>query len=232
MTSKRSHSRKRPTETRRLRLPPDENRRRLIEALASSIEQNGYRRTSVADIVRIARTSRRTFYEHFEDRDACFLALFDAANEQMMQRIAARVRSDAPWSEQVDMAINAYLDDIAERPALFKSFARELSALGEAGDSRARAAVERIATLLITLVEYSRREHPDVIAHPLSFEMAVVIVAGLRELTVAALEEDADFTPLRATVSEIVKTILNAAVLSSESPSSRSPVTDTGHEHR
>ena len=51
----------------------------------------GYRDTTVADVVRLARTSRRNFYEHFVDRDACFLALFDATNDAMMDEIAATV---------------------------------------------------------------------------------------------------------------------------------------------
>ncbi len=57
------------------------HRDRLIAAMAASIEAKGYRETTVADVVRLARTSRRTFYEHFVDRESCFLALFDATND-------------------------------------------------------------------------------------------------------------------------------------------------------
>ena len=67
------------------------HRERLIDAMAESIQAKGYRETTVADVVRIAHTSRRTFYEHFEDREACFLELFDATNDQMMDEIAALV---------------------------------------------------------------------------------------------------------------------------------------------
>src|SRR5438067_4965547 len=62
---------------------PSGHRERLLAAMAVSIEQKGYRDTSVADVVGIARTSRRTYYEHFKDRDACFLALFDSTSEEM-----------------------------------------------------------------------------------------------------------------------------------------------------
>ena len=51
---------------------PDENRERLIAAMAASVEERGYADTTVADVVRLARTSRRTFYEHFQDRADCF----------------------------------------------------------------------------------------------------------------------------------------------------------------
>ena len=78
-----------------------DHRERLIAAMAESITEKGYRDTTVADVVRIARTSRRNFYEHFADREACFLALFDATNDAMMQQIADAVHPDQPLEQQV-----------------------------------------------------------------------------------------------------------------------------------
>src|SRR5437660_5160668 len=106
--------------------------------MAASIEDKGYRNTSIADVVRIARTSRRTFYEHFEHRDACFLALFEATTGEMMAAIAAAMQFDAQWEELIDAAVGAYLDSVAARPALFESFTHELPALGPSGVARAR----------------------------------------------------------------------------------------------
>ena len=50
-------------------------RQRLLDALEESIAEDGYPNTTVGDVVRRARTSRRTFYEHFSSREACFVAL-------------------------------------------------------------------------------------------------------------------------------------------------------------
>jgi len=66
--------------------------------LASAFDVN------LADVVRLARTSRRSFYEHFEDRDACFLALFDATNDAMMRRVAENVDPARSLDVQVDAA--------------------------------------------------------------------------------------------------------------------------------
>jgi len=192
---------------------PSAHRERLLAAMASSIEQKGYRDTSVADVVRIARTSRRTYYEHFSDRDACFLALFDFTSGEMMSEIARAVRADASLEEQVDAAVGSYLDGVAARPQLFRSFTRELPALGRPAVERERAVVERFAALLIALVESGRREHADVDARPLSRDAALVIVGGLRELTVSAFEQRRDMSELRVTAVGVVKAILGAAVL-------------------
>ena len=52
----------------------DPFRLRLLEGLAASIGERGYRATTVADIVRHARTSKRTFYDQFASKEQCFLS--------------------------------------------------------------------------------------------------------------------------------------------------------------
>ena len=165
-----------------------DHRERLIEAMAASIEEKGYRETTVADVVRIARTSRRTFYEQFEDREACFLALFDATNNAMMDQIAAAVHPDEPLADQVDRAVDAYIDAVTSQPALYRSFVRELPGLGDAGADRQLAVIERFAQLLVDLVDSGRRAQPEIGAQPLSLDTAVIIVGGLRELAVISLQ--------------------------------------------
>lgn len=189
------------------------HRERLIAALAESIETKGYRETVVSDVVRIARTSRRTYYEHFDDRDAGFLALFEASHEAILQRVAASVKPDRPWAEQVDAALAAYLDTVAERPALWQSYVRELPALGEEGAARQRAAIEHFAELLVSLVESSRREQPELGARPLAIDLATMIVGGLRELTVIALDQGRDVRDLGPVAAQVVKAVLSSAIL-------------------
>jgi AcrR family transcriptional regulator len=190
-----------------------EHRARLIAAMAASIEEKGYRNTSIADVVRIARTSRRTFYEHFDDRDGCFLALFEATTGEMIGAIAGAAQFDGPWEGLIDAAVGAYLDSVAAQPALFASFTHELPALGRAGVERARGVGERFVDLLVALARAGMRERPDVVARPLERDTAVIIVGGLRELIISALEQRRDVSELRANAAGAVKAIVRAAVL-------------------
>ncbi len=160
--------------------------------MASSIQEKGYRDTTVADVVRIARTSRRNFYEHFMDRDACFLALFDATNDAMMEQISAAVHPERPLDEQVDAAVDAYIDNVSRQPALYASFVREMPGLGQAGADRGLATLERFATLLVSLVESGRAVQPQLVARPLTMDTAIIIVGGLRELVVISLQRGRD----------------------------------------
>ena len=178
-----------------------------------AIERKGYRATTVADVVRIARTSRRSFYEHFDDRDTCFLALFDSTNDGLMKQIANAVGPDRPWEEQVDQALGAYLEGMTAQPALFYSFARELPALGEEGAARQRAVIERFAGLLMRLVESGRRRQPGIGVRPLARDMAIMIVGGLRELVVIAAQQGRDVRQLHPLASRAVKALLGAAPL-------------------
>ena len=188
-------------------------RERLVAALAESIDAKGYNATTVADVVRIARTSRRTFYEHFADREACFLALFEQTNDQTMRALEAAVDPEAPPEEQVDRALDAYLESVTARPALHLSFVRELPGLGPEGAARRRAVLERFAELLVGLVESGRRAHPELDARPLQIDTAVIIVGGLGELMVLASQQGRDVRELRRSAGDAVKAILNATVL-------------------
>lgn len=188
------------------------HRQRLIDAMAASIAEKGYRETTVADVVRIARTSRRTFYEYFEDRESCFLALFDATNDAMMEEIAAVVDPHEPLAAQVDRALDAYIRNVAAQPALYRSFVRELPGLGQSGADRQVAVIERFAHLLVDLVDSGRHEQPEIAKRPLSMDTAVMIVGGLRELALIALQRGRDVRELRASASETVKAILAGAL--------------------
>ncbi len=181
--------------------------------MAASIEEKGYRDTTVADVVRIARTSRRSFYEQFEDREACFLALFDATNDATMEQIAAAVRPDRPFEEQVDQALGAYIDNVMARPALYRSFVRELPAIGQAGADRQLAVVERFARMMVQLVESGRREQPEIVARPLTMDTAIMVVGGLRELAVISLQQGRELRDLRGTAGETIKAILRGTLL-------------------
>jgi AcrR family transcriptional regulator len=187
---------------------PAGHRDRLIAALAVSIREKGYRDTTVADIVRLARTSRRNFYEHFDDRDGCFLALYDATNREMLEQIAAAVDAERTLDEQVDCAVDAYIANVSEQPALYASFVRELPALGGEGIKRGQVTLERFAEMLIGLVDAGRRAQPDFTAPELDMDTAIIIVGGLRELLVISLHQGRDTRELRASVSPTIKAIL------------------------
>src|SRR5690242_4043853 len=90
-----------------------DNRTRLLEGLARSLREKGLQRTQISDIVRNARTSRRTFYECFPDKESAFVELIRAASVAVLASVEAAIDPEAPWEEQVEVAIDAYLTALA-----------------------------------------------------------------------------------------------------------------------
>jgi AcrR family transcriptional regulator len=188
-------------------LPPPEGgfRDRLLEAMADAVREHGFAATTVADVVARARTSRRTFYQHFEDREACFLALFDVVTERLLALIAQAVTGDGAWEERVDRGVAAYLGALAADPELTRSCIQETRGLGEAGLARARAVDRRWASMMVRLVDEARAHDPDL--RPLTPEAATVIAGGFRDLVVQTLDEGRDLTELRPVAGDLLRRI-------------------------
>jgi AcrR family transcriptional regulator len=190
-----------------LQLPDGPGHRdRLIAGLAASIRERGYRATTITDVVRHARTSRRSFYEQFEDRDACFLELFDVLHTLLITHVAAAVDPDAAWEDQVAEALGAYLDVIAAEPQLTVSFVRELPALGDVGSARQRAVLESFAALVMRLVDTDAMRRSGV--EPVSQQTALMLVGGLRELLAYEVENGRDPAGLLPVASNVFKSVL------------------------
>src|SRR3982750_3956300 len=62
-------------------------RERLIAGLAEAVAENGYAGTTIAHITRHAAVSRRTFYEHFNSKDECFVAAYDMVMAELSRRV-------------------------------------------------------------------------------------------------------------------------------------------------
>lgn len=186
-------------------------RDRLIQGMASALATKGYAATTIADIVRLARVSKRTFYEHFADKEACFLACYGAMSEIALHTLEQEATSEAPWRERIRRATKAYLSVLESQPGLTRALLMEIQAAGPGGLKMRREVMQRFADTLQTLVERGRKHEPSV--RPLSSSMATAIVGGVHELTLLAVEEGrADrLTELADTATELVEAVLTAA---------------------
>ncbi|CAJ1505748.1 helix-turn-helix domain-containing protein [[Mycobacterium] kokjensenii] len=168
----------------------DPFRRRLLDGLAESIAERGYRASTVADIVRAAHTSKRTFYDHFASKEECLLELLRADNEELALRIRADVDPEADWQVQIRQAVQAYVAQIRARPAITLSWIRDMPSLGEVARPAQRRGLELMSNLLIELSGSPgfRRVNLPALSPPL----AVILLGGLRELTALAVEDGTD----------------------------------------
>jgi AcrR family transcriptional regulator len=184
-------------------------RERLLSGMAEAIrERGGFRAVTVAEVVRHARTSRRTFYQHFEDREQCFLALFDIVAEGLLETIADAATGSGPFGDRVDRGLAAYLGAVAAEPVLSRAIIQETPAIVPEGMSRQRAMNERWARQIMRLIEEARAEDPTL--RPLSFEAATIITGGYRDLVLTALEEGRDLSELQDVAGDVLRRIVLA----------------------
>ena len=169
-------------------------RERLILGMAESVRERGFRETTIADVVRHARTSRRTFYAEFASREECYAAMLERMNEALREQIAAAVDPTAPWQVQVRHAVLAYVDNSACEPALTVSWIRELPALGLLGRQVQRHAMDALADLLVEQASSARFLEAGTV--PMTRQLAIVLLGGIRELTAAIVEDDGDIHDL------------------------------------
>jgi AcrR family transcriptional regulator len=168
----------------------DAFRDRLLDGLAASIGERGYRDSTVADIVRHARTSKRTFYEQFASKEACLIELLRRNNEDLIASIQAAVDPEADWQQQVNQAAGAYVDHIGSRPAITLSWIREAPALGAVARPLNRQAMEALTDMLVDLTDSPGFRRADLA--PISRPLALILLGGLRELTALFVEDDRD----------------------------------------
>jgi AcrR family transcriptional regulator len=135
----------------RHRLPPEvvarSQRERLLEAALQVVAAKGYAAVTVGDLTKEAGVSRTTFYQQFEDKEACFLAAYDRSVEALMRRVVRAYESEQAWPERAAAGLGALLGALAEEPALARLAVIEVGSVGPAAQRRYRAAIQGLTPL-------------------------------------------------------------------------------------
>jgi AcrR family transcriptional regulator len=124
-------------------------RSRLMAAMAMLVAERGYPATSLTQIVKTAGVARHTFYEHFADKEALFLAVFDDGCKRAF-RVTQKAAEGAegPWAEKMRAGLHAYLAAIAEEPDLARLCLIESQSAGPAAMDHYERELRRFAALL------------------------------------------------------------------------------------
>ncbi len=93
-------------------------RNRMLAAAIDAVADVGYARMTVAQVITRARVSRKTFYDVFEDREDCFLAVFDQTVQRAADEMTEAYESAADWRCGVRAGLSRLLEMIDEEPLL------------------------------------------------------------------------------------------------------------------
>ncbi|MBS1869175.1 MAG: TetR/AcrR family transcriptional regulator [Actinobacteria bacterium] len=123
-------------------------RGRLLEAMAQCVAEQGYAATTVAQVIARAGVSRKTFYEHFADKRACFLAAWEVGNEILLAQVLAAGEEADGWRARLRAGADAFLEVLAAEPDFARSFLIEVLSVGEEALARRAEILERFADAL------------------------------------------------------------------------------------
>jgi AcrR family transcriptional regulator len=173
-------------------------RTRLLEAVGRAVAEKGYAATTIDDIVRGAGVSKKTFYEHFQDKLGSFLAAYEAASDELYEHVRAAQDGADDWEDRTRAGIHAYLRWLAAEPALARVFLIEIAAAGPEALARRERLRDRYAQRMRELQEEA--SVPEEIFH--------AVVAAADDLVVRRLREDRDLLELEPILLRLQITLL------------------------
>jgi AcrR family transcriptional regulator len=126
----------------------ENQRERILSAVGDVVSVVGYREMSVEDVIVTAGVSRRTFYEHFKNKEDAFLAAYDAVLMQLMSIVQGAIEGERSFSTRMGAGLRAFLDFLAREPGFARMCIVEALAAGPEAIARRNGAMTGFATLI------------------------------------------------------------------------------------
>jgi AcrR family transcriptional regulator len=155
--------------------------------MAEAVAEHSYGATTIAHVVSHAGVSRKTFYEHFRDKEHCFLAMYDTGIAFVLGRLTEALEAAEDPRERLVSGLREFLTVLADEPAFCRSIVLEVYAAGPIGLSRRRAVLQVFAGRYLEVNRQAREEDPDV--EPLSGDVALGLVGAILECVSTRVEE-------------------------------------------
>lgn len=94
------------------------------------VAEHGYNAVAVAALSNYARVSKRDFYKHFESKEDCFLATYDAIVSDSVRGVLAAAEGEGEWCERLRLEFLALAGQIADNPGAARLALVEVFAAG------------------------------------------------------------------------------------------------------
>ena len=123
-------------------------RRRLLSAFAEVLIEDGLGEAGAGRVCKRAGVSRRTFYDLFEDRETCFLAVLDSNIQRISEIIIPMYTQERRWAERVRAVLALLLELFDEEPGLARVCLIETLKAGPAVSQRRRLVLDVLASAI------------------------------------------------------------------------------------
>lgn len=165
---------------------------RLFAAIAALVAEVGYPAVTIGAIASRAGVSRATFYDHFTNKEACYVAAYERFGDVLAKRIALSIPADGDWTELVDAALRAYLGTLDANRSAARAFVLEIDGAGPTARATGRRLYVQMAEFVRGVHDDIRRDRPELGALPP--ESYTALVHGLRGLVRDLLDTESSPT--------------------------------------
>ncbi|WP_405485899.1 TetR/AcrR family transcriptional regulator [Nocardia sp. NBC_00511] len=138
-------------------------RGRLLEAMVECVEEKGYSACTLTDIVARARVSRSTFYEHFSNKEHCFVEAVRSASDIIAARIIdelAQLPASAGAHERIESMVTTFCETVASEPQFSRLMLVETFKVDQEAVGLRDLAVDRFADLYRVFYAEARAMDP------------------------------------------------------------------------
>lgn len=153
-------------------------RERILDAVIEVVAEVGYAELTVEAVVNRAGTSRRTFYQHFTNKEAVFLAAYDACAARMVEQIE-QAQDQEDFCQQVESILQRALSFLAAHPAQAYLLVVEVLAVSSKAIEKRNAAITIVIEMLhrttCELADEEGKEPPPMIT-------AETVIGGVAEV--------------------------------------------------
>ncbi|WP_069162299.1 TetR/AcrR family transcriptional regulator [Nocardia altamirensis] len=166
-------------------------RGRLIEAMVECVDGKGYSGTTLTDIVASARVSRSTFYEHFANKEECFIEAVHTGVDIVATRIAeelAQLDADADATAKIESIVVTFCRTVATEPDFARLVLVESFKVNQAAVGYRDLAVDRFAELYRLFYDQARQANPAL--PEVSDELIALIPDAIGERTRRVIVSD------------------------------------------
>jgi AcrR family transcriptional regulator len=143
------------------------------------VGRDGYEVTTVPQVVATARVSRNAFYEFFEDKADCFIAVCDQTGEELLAELLELV-AEPDWIQATREGARRYLRWWQERPTISSAYLLSLPTVGERALRQRERQYAAFRAMFADLGRRARAEQPEL--GPLSDLVPRVLVVAITEL--------------------------------------------------
>jgi AcrR family transcriptional regulator len=187
-------------------LPPEEvaadQRERLYEAMVKAVDERGFVATTISDLVAGAGVSRRSFYEHFENKEECLLATYDALIGRLTARIVETHDPEDEWTNQIEAFVRALFEASSDRPDAARLVTVEMGAAGPVGIERWARDAELLRAFVTSIFESAPGEGS------VPAPVARAIVGALRTILYSRVPRERSSRSLKAELQKLTPDVV------------------------